>query len=476
MASKVLLVEDDNNLREIYEARLQAEGYDIVSAKDGEEALVIAKKERPELIISDVMMPRISGFEMLDILRNTEGLKDVKVIMLTALGQAEDKTRADQLGADRYLVKSQVTLEDIVKSAQDLLSNGPATPAVQPRATPAPTVPATPPPVIPMATPPATPVPTTPPVTPVTPPTPSQLAPLPAAPSPTPPVVPTPGPATTPTAPPAPVGPPTPMTPPVPAAPPAANGDHDAANAQLITEALKGLTSTATLAQPASKESTQPATAPPVIPLPAAPSPTPPVVPTPGPATTPTAPPAPVGPPTPMTPPVPAPAVPITPPTPAVPATSETPPTPAIDEAAIVEKQIEDFAKPTPEPASTPDTSPLTLNKAPAPSPPTPKAEDDDNVVVAHKKIIKPIDAPDDPGPDLNELLAREGIGADPTSGAVMTPEQTAAASLPKLTDDKGGLAHPPGHVISPTPGDGTPPPIPGTPADSAIDPNSIAL
>lgn len=129
--SKVMLVEDDNNLREIYEARLQAEGYTIVSAKDGEEALVVAKAEKPDLIISDVMMPKISGFEMLDILRNTDGLKDVKVIMLTALGQADDQQRADKLGADRYLVKSQVTLEDIVNTAQQLLG-GAATPEAAP--------------------------------------------------------------------------------------------------------------------------------------------------------------------------------------------------------------------------------------------------------------------------------------------------------------------------------------------------------
>ena len=121
--AKILLVEDDNNLREIYEARLQAEGYEIVSASDGEDALAVAKVEKPQLVISDVMMPKISGFEMLDILRNTDGLADVKVIMLTALGQAEDKTRADQLGADRYLVKSQVTLEDIVKTAHQLLDD-----------------------------------------------------------------------------------------------------------------------------------------------------------------------------------------------------------------------------------------------------------------------------------------------------------------------------------------------------------------
>jgi len=119
--AKILLVEDDNNLREIYEARLQAEGYSLVSAKDGEEALVMAKNEMPDLIISDVMMPKVSGFEMLDILRNTDGLKEVKVIMLTALGQSDDQQRADSLGADRYLVKSQVTLEDIVKVTHELL-------------------------------------------------------------------------------------------------------------------------------------------------------------------------------------------------------------------------------------------------------------------------------------------------------------------------------------------------------------------
>lgn len=116
-----MLVEDDNNLREIYEARLLAEGYEIISAKDGEEALALAVKEKPDLIISDVMMPKISGFDMLDILRSTPETKNTKVIMMTALSQAEDKARADKLGADRYLVKSQVTLEDVAKVARDFL-------------------------------------------------------------------------------------------------------------------------------------------------------------------------------------------------------------------------------------------------------------------------------------------------------------------------------------------------------------------
>jgi len=119
--SKIMLVEDDNNLREIYEARLLAEGYEIVSAKDGEEALAMAVKEKPDLIISDVMMPKISGFDMLDILRSSPETKNTKVIMMTALSQAEDKSRADKLGADRYLVKSQVTLEDVAKVAKEVL-------------------------------------------------------------------------------------------------------------------------------------------------------------------------------------------------------------------------------------------------------------------------------------------------------------------------------------------------------------------
>lgn len=119
--TKIMLVEDDNNLREIYEARLSAEGYEIVSAADGEEALAIAVREKPDLIISDIMMPKISGFDMLDILRSTPETKNAKVIMMTALSQTEDKERADKLGADRYLVKSQVTLEDVVNVAREVL-------------------------------------------------------------------------------------------------------------------------------------------------------------------------------------------------------------------------------------------------------------------------------------------------------------------------------------------------------------------
>ena len=123
--TKILLVEDDKSLREIYGVRLLAEGYDIVSAGDGEEALAMAIKERPSLILSDVMMPKISGFDMLDILRSTTETKDVKVIIMTALSSEDQRKRGEQLGADRYLVKSQVGIEDVVRTVHEVLSDIP---------------------------------------------------------------------------------------------------------------------------------------------------------------------------------------------------------------------------------------------------------------------------------------------------------------------------------------------------------------
>lgn len=140
--TKILLVEDDKSLREIYGVRLLAEGYDIVSAGDGEEALAMAIKERPQLIVSDVMMPKISGFDMLDILRSTTETKDIKVIMMTALSSEDQRARGEALGADRYLVKSQVGIEDVVRTVHDVLADAPTTrpgqqfPASNPRPTP----------------------------------------------------------------------------------------------------------------------------------------------------------------------------------------------------------------------------------------------------------------------------------------------------------------------------------------------------
>ena len=127
--TKILLVEDDQSLREIYGIRLTAEGYEIASAGDGEAALALAVKERPDLIISDVMMPKISGFDMLDILRSTPETANIKVIMMTALSADDQKARGESLGADRFLVKSQVGIEDVVNAVHEVLNDTNGTPA-----------------------------------------------------------------------------------------------------------------------------------------------------------------------------------------------------------------------------------------------------------------------------------------------------------------------------------------------------------
>ena len=128
--AKLMLVEDDRSLMEIYSIRLQAEGYEMVTAADGEEALAVAVKEKPDLILADVMMPKISGFDMLDILRQTPEIKDIKVIMMTALSSDDQRKRGESLGADMYLVKSQVGIEDVVKAVHEVL--GDTAPAVNP--------------------------------------------------------------------------------------------------------------------------------------------------------------------------------------------------------------------------------------------------------------------------------------------------------------------------------------------------------
>ena len=111
---KILLVEDDEALAKVYLARLNVEGFEVEHVSDGEDALSAAIKFKPDLILLDAMMPKITGFDVLDILRNTPETMNVRIIMLTALGQAKDKERAEKLGVDDYLVKSQVVIGDVV--------------------------------------------------------------------------------------------------------------------------------------------------------------------------------------------------------------------------------------------------------------------------------------------------------------------------------------------------------------------------
>lgn len=111
---KILLVEDEMALSAVYRSRLELEGFDVMEVHNGEDALSATVEYRPDLILLDAMMPKISGFDVLDILRNTPETANVRIIMLTALSQPKDKERAESLGVDDYLVKSQVVISDVV--------------------------------------------------------------------------------------------------------------------------------------------------------------------------------------------------------------------------------------------------------------------------------------------------------------------------------------------------------------------------
>lgn len=111
---KILIVEDDAELANLFQVRLGQEGYEVEIAGDGEKALATAVKIMPDLIILDVMMPQISGFDVLDILKNTEKTQSIKIVLLTALSQVKNKEHAVELGAEDYLVKSETTLDEVV--------------------------------------------------------------------------------------------------------------------------------------------------------------------------------------------------------------------------------------------------------------------------------------------------------------------------------------------------------------------------
>lgn len=120
---KILLVEDDDALASVYKSRLTLEGFDVSHVGNGEDALSKTLEFKPDLILLDAMMPKISGYDVLDILRNTPETADIRVIMLTALSQPKNKERAEALGVDDYLVKSQVVIGDVVDRVKHHLNH-----------------------------------------------------------------------------------------------------------------------------------------------------------------------------------------------------------------------------------------------------------------------------------------------------------------------------------------------------------------
>jgi CheY-like chemotaxis protein len=121
---RVLLAEDDRFLRRAAEASLRRHGLEVLTAADGEEALRIARAEPLDLILLDVMMPKLDGFEVLSALKQDDATAHIPVLVLSNLGQERDVAQAKALGAVAFLVKANLSLQDLVDRVDAALATG----------------------------------------------------------------------------------------------------------------------------------------------------------------------------------------------------------------------------------------------------------------------------------------------------------------------------------------------------------------
>lgn len=119
---KILFVEDESALQKTFGEILGQEGYQVIPALDGEIGLELAKKESPDLILLDLVLPKLHGFEVLKKLGKDPKTKNIPVIVLTNLEAMEDVDRALELGATTYLVKENYTLEEVVEKIKKTLT------------------------------------------------------------------------------------------------------------------------------------------------------------------------------------------------------------------------------------------------------------------------------------------------------------------------------------------------------------------
>lgn len=122
MAKKILLVEDEPLLSNLLKQRLEKEGMEVFQAHDGEEALSFLRTSKPDLIILDIILPKVSGFEVLQFLQSDPQLEKAPVIIASNLGQEADVNKGRGLGAVQYFVKAKMSIEDLVNEVKKAVS------------------------------------------------------------------------------------------------------------------------------------------------------------------------------------------------------------------------------------------------------------------------------------------------------------------------------------------------------------------
>lgn len=120
---KILFIEDEAVLQKTFEGAFRAEGYDVISALDGETGVKLAKTQKPDLILLDLVLPKLNGFEVLRKLKNDSDTREIPVIILTNLERMSDIDKALELGATTYLVKVNYSLEEVIKKVKKTLGD-----------------------------------------------------------------------------------------------------------------------------------------------------------------------------------------------------------------------------------------------------------------------------------------------------------------------------------------------------------------
>lgn len=118
---KILIVEDDSFLVDMYTTKFELEGFQVISAEDGEKGFELAQSERPHVILLDILMPKMDGFTTLEELKKDDATKDIPVILLTNLGQKEDVKKGFELGAAGYLIKAHFMPSEVVDKIKKIL-------------------------------------------------------------------------------------------------------------------------------------------------------------------------------------------------------------------------------------------------------------------------------------------------------------------------------------------------------------------
>jgi len=119
--TKILLVEDDQTLTEMYALKFKESGFELLLANDGLSGLEIAKKELPQVILLDIMMPKMDGFAVLTELKKDDQTKNTPVLMLSNLGQESDVEKGKKLGANDYIVKASMTPSQVIEKVKAYL-------------------------------------------------------------------------------------------------------------------------------------------------------------------------------------------------------------------------------------------------------------------------------------------------------------------------------------------------------------------